>query len=78
MADGGKLEGNDVVAAVDGRPSYELCVCGGGGKAAGERPVPSAGGAVRGSEESKKLLLRIADVCAEFLVGQVKAGAQVS
>lgn len=29
-------------------------------------------------EESKKLLMRIADVCADFLVGQVKAGAQVS
>lgn len=29
-------------------------------------------------EESKKLLLRIADVCIDFLVGQVKAGAQVS
>ena len=28
-------------------------------------------------EESKALLLRIADVCVEFLVGQVKAGAQV-
>lgn len=28
-------------------------------------------------EESKKLLLRIADVCADFLVGQVRAGAQV-
>ncbi|KAF9057467.1 Uroporphyrinogen decarboxylase [Panaeolus papilionaceus] len=27
-------------------------------------------------EESKALLLRIADVCAEFLIGQVKAGAQ--
>ena len=29
-------------------------------------------------EESKALLLRIADVCVEFLVGQVKAGAQVN
>jgi uroporphyrinogen decarboxylase len=29
-------------------------------------------------EESKALLLRIADVCVDFLVGQVKAGAQVS
>ncbi|KAF8974329.1 Uroporphyrinogen decarboxylase [Flammula alnicola] len=28
-------------------------------------------------EESKALLTRIADVCAEFLVGQVKAGAQL-
>lgn len=28
-------------------------------------------------EESKALLLRIADVCVDFLVGQVKAGAQV-
>lgn len=28
-------------------------------------------------EQSKALLLRIADVCVEFLVGQVKAGAQV-
>jgi len=28
-------------------------------------------------EESKKLLLRIADVCIDFLVGQVKAGAQL-
>ena len=28
-------------------------------------------------EESKKLLMRIADVCADFLVGQVLAGAQV-
>lgn len=28
-------------------------------------------------EESKKLLQRIADVCVDFLVGQVKAGAQV-
>jgi uroporphyrinogen decarboxylase len=28
-------------------------------------------------EESKTLLLRIADVCVDFLVGQVKAGAQV-
>ncbi|KAG6870588.1 hypothetical protein C0992_012935, partial [Termitomyces sp. T32_za158] len=27
-------------------------------------------------EESKALLLRIADVCVEFLVGQVRAGAQ--
>ena len=29
-------------------------------------------------EESKALLNRIADVCIEFLVGQVKAGAQAS
>ena len=29
-------------------------------------------------EESKALLLRIADVCVDFLVGQVKAGAQVN
>lgn len=29
-------------------------------------------------EESKALLIRIADVCVDFLVGQVKAGAQVS
>lgn len=29
-------------------------------------------------EESKKLLMRIADVCADFLIGQVKAGAQAS
>lgn len=29
-------------------------------------------------EESKALLLRIADVCVDFLVGQVRAGAQVS
>lgn len=29
-------------------------------------------------EESKALLNRIADVCIDFLVGQVKAGAQVS
>lgn len=29
-------------------------------------------------EESKALILRIADVCVDFLVGQVKAGAQVS
>ena len=29
-------------------------------------------------EESKALLDRIADVCVEFLVGQIKAGAQVS
>jgi uroporphyrinogen decarboxylase len=29
-------------------------------------------------EQSKELLQRIADLCAEFLVGQVKAGAQVS
>jgi uroporphyrinogen decarboxylase len=28
-------------------------------------------------EESKALLLRIADVCVDFLIGQVKAGAQV-
>lgn len=28
-------------------------------------------------EESKALLLRIADVCVDFLVGQIKAGAQV-
>lgn len=28
-------------------------------------------------EESKKLLMRIADVCADLLVGQVLAGAQV-
>lgn len=28
-------------------------------------------------EESKALILRIADVCVDFLVGQVKAGAQV-
>jgi uroporphyrinogen decarboxylase len=28
-------------------------------------------------EESKKLMMRIADVCVEYLVGQVKAGAQV-
>ncbi len=28
-------------------------------------------------EESKTLLVRIADVCVEYLVGQVKAGAQV-
>lgn len=28
-------------------------------------------------EESKALLMRIADVCVDFLVGQVKAGAQV-
>lgn len=31
----------------------------------------------RWPEESKALLMRIADVCVEFLVGQVKAGAQV-
>jgi len=29
-------------------------------------------------EESKALLKRIADVCADFLVGQIRAGAQVS
>lgn len=29
-------------------------------------------------EESKALLMRIADVCVDFLVGQVKAGAQAS
>lgn len=29
-------------------------------------------------EESKALLNRIADVCIDYLVGQVKAGAQVS
>ena len=29
-------------------------------------------------EESKALLMRIADVCVEYLVGQVKAGAQVT
>jgi uroporphyrinogen decarboxylase len=29
-------------------------------------------------EETKALLMRIADVCADFLVGQAKAGAQVS
>ena len=28
-------------------------------------------------QESKALLMRIADVCVEYLVGQVKAGAQV-
>lgn len=28
-------------------------------------------------EESKALLMRIGDICADFLVGQVKAGAQV-
>ena len=28
-------------------------------------------------QESKDLLVRIADVCVEFLIGQVKAGAQV-
>ena len=28
-------------------------------------------------EESKALLLRIADVCIDYLVGQVRAGAQV-
>ena len=28
-------------------------------------------------EESKALLMRIADVCVDFLVGQVEAGAQV-
>jgi len=28
-------------------------------------------------EESKTLLMRIADVCVEFLIGQVKAGAQL-
>jgi uroporphyrinogen-III decarboxylase len=28
-------------------------------------------------EDSKSLLMRIADVCVDFLVGQVKAGAQV-
>lgn len=28
-------------------------------------------------EESKALILRIADVCVDFLIGQVKAGAQV-
>ena len=28
-------------------------------------------------EESKELLMRIADVCADFLIGQVLAGAQV-
>ena len=28
-------------------------------------------------EESKALLKRIADVCANFLVGQIRAGAQV-
>ncbi|KAF9820983.1 hypothetical protein IEO21_00960 [Rhodonia placenta] len=31
----------------------------------------------RWPEESKALLMRIADVCVEFLVGQVKAGAQL-
>jgi len=29
-------------------------------------------------EESKELLMRTADVCADLLVGQVLAGAQVS
>lgn len=29
-------------------------------------------------EESKALIMRVADVCVDFLVGQVKAGAQVS
>lgn len=29
-------------------------------------------------EESKKFIFRIADICIEYLVGQVKAGAQVS
>ena len=29
-------------------------------------------------EESKALLKRIADVCADFLVGQIRAGAQVN
>jgi uroporphyrinogen decarboxylase len=29
-------------------------------------------------EDSKKLLMRIADVCADLLIGQVLAGAQVS
>ena len=29
-------------------------------------------------EESNALLLRIADVCVDFLIGQIKAGAQVS
>jgi len=29
-------------------------------------------------EESKELLSRIAEVCCDFMVGQVKAGAQVS
>ena len=29
-------------------------------------------------KESEGLLMRIADVCADFLIGQVKAGAQVS
>lgn len=29
-------------------------------------------------EDSKRLLMRIADVCVDFLVGQVKAGAQAS
>lgn len=29
-------------------------------------------------EESKALIMRIADVCVDYLVGQVKAGAQVS
>ena len=29
-------------------------------------------------EESKALLKRIADICADFLVGQIRAGAQVS
>lgn len=28
-------------------------------------------------EESKALIMRIADVCVEYLIGQVKAGAQV-
>jgi uroporphyrinogen decarboxylase len=28
-------------------------------------------------EESKTLLMRIADVCADFVIGQVRAGAQV-
>jgi uroporphyrinogen decarboxylase len=29
-------------------------------------------------EESKALLMRIADICVDFLFGQIKAGAQVS
>jgi uroporphyrinogen decarboxylase len=32
----------------------------------------------RWPEESKQLLMRIADVCVDLLVGQVLAGAQVS
>jgi uroporphyrinogen decarboxylase len=37
----------------------------------------SKGWLYRHPEESKKLLMRIADICADLLVGQVLAGAQV-